>query len=131
VGTAGVHGHRAAFEEPDFRDAGHGRIRVIHERLQRFAQRMEPLGVINQLGIFQCRLLLVVQRVTLDAQLFQRFVGFVQNRAAWGLRSKLKGTSPFTRHAGAVSFVACPVLHESRPAVRSIMSSIVQTAVCG
>jgi len=45
---------------------------VIDERLQSFAQRVEPLAVVDQLGVTKRDVLFVVKRVALDADLFER-----------------------------------------------------------
>ncbi len=71
-----------AFEKPDFCDTAHSGVRVIDERLQRFAKRMKPLTVVNHFSIFQGDLLLKMQGIALNADLFDRFVRFIENRAA-------------------------------------------------
>ena len=48
-------GHRPAFVQPHLCRAGDGGVGVIDERLQRLAQRMEPLAVVNQLGVLAAR----------------------------------------------------------------------------
>ncbi len=51
----------------------------LYEGIQRFPQWSIPLAIVNQVGVFEGDLLLVVQCFPVQAKLFQRLVRFDQN----------------------------------------------------
>jgi len=55
---------------------------VVDEGLQALAERVEPLAVVDEFGVTERDLLLEMERVALDADLFEGLVGFVENGAA-------------------------------------------------
>ncbi len=44
---------------------------LVEERVERFAQRREPQAVVDQLGVIERELLLVVQRAPVERQRFE------------------------------------------------------------
>ena len=77
-------GRRTALEQLHAHFAGDHLTGLVHEGLQRLAQRVEPLPVVHELPVLERGLLFEMRQVALEAQLLERAVRLVQDRPAGG-----------------------------------------------
>ena len=71
-----------ALVEPQLHLAGHGLLRLLDKPIESLAQRREPLAVVNQVGVVERDLLLVVHRGAVERQRFELAMRRHDDRAA-------------------------------------------------
>ena len=84
LGRRGAGDGGAAFEEFDFDGAGGVPLDLVDKGVQRLAQRVEPLAVVDEVGVFEGHLLFIVQGVAFDAEVLEGGQGGVEDGAAGG-----------------------------------------------